>query len=146
MPQGPIQTVQNHVVVQASAGLQAHAVTPGRKKAALVIAGLADLVQLGFFPVFGEGALSIPDDVLDVVIAIVLFAMLGFKLRILLALAIELVPGVALFPSWTAVVATLPTVEVKKIKAQIIEAPQTRTPPSPLPADGKLPEIDSYQG
>ena len=143
MVDGPIQTVQNHVVAQASSGLQAHAVTPGRKKAALVVAGLADLVQLGFFPVFGEGALSIPDDVLDVIIAIVLFAMLGFKLRILLALAIELVPGVALFPSWTAVVATLPTAEVKKIRAEVV---QTRTPPSPLPADGKLPETDAYLG
>jgi hypothetical protein len=143
MVEGPIQTVQNHVVAQATAGLQAHAVTPGRKKAALVIAGLADLVQLGFFPVFGEGALSIPDDVLDVIIAVVLFALLGFKLRILLALAIELVPGVALFPSWTAVVATLPTVEVKKIRAEVV---QTRTPPTPLPPDGKLPETDAYLG
>jgi len=143
MAEGPIQTVQNHVVAQATAGLQAHAVTPGRKKAALVIAGLADLVQLGFFPIFGEGALSIPDDVLDVIIAVVLFALLGFKLRILLALAIELVPGVALFPSWTAVVATLPTAEVKKVKSEIV---QTRTLPTPLPADGKLPETDAYSG
>jgi len=143
MVDGPIQTVQNHVVAQATAGLQAHAVTPGRKKAALVIAGLADLVQLGFFPIFGEGALSIPDDVLDVIIAVVLFALLGFKLRILLALAIELVPGVALFPSWTAVVATLPTAEVKKIRTEVV---QTRTPPAPLPPDGKLPETDAYLG
>lgn len=144
MVDGPIQTVQNHVVAQATAGLQAHAVTPGRKKAALVVAGLADLIQLGFFPIFGEGALSIPDDVLDVIIAVVLFALLGFKLRILLALAIELVPGVALFPSWTAVVATLPTAEApKKIRAEVV---QTRTPPAPLPPDGKLPETDAYQG
>jgi hypothetical protein len=143
MVDGPIQTVQNHVVAQATAGLQAHAVTPGKKKAALVVAGLADLIQLGFFPVFGEGALSIPDDVLDVIVAVVLFALLGFKLRILLALAIELVPGVALFPSWTAVVATLPTVEVKKIRTEVV---QTRTPPAPLPPDGKLPETDAYLG
>jgi hypothetical protein len=144
MAEGPIQTVQNHVVAQATAGLHAHAVTPGRKKAALVVAGLADLIQLGFFPIFGEGALSIPDDVLDVIIAVVLFALLGFKLRILLALAIELVPGVALFPSWTAVVATLPTAEVKKVKSEIVQP--TRTLPTPLPADGKLPETDAYSG
>ena len=146
MVEGPIQTVQNHVVAQATAGLQAHAVTPGRKKVALVVAGLADLVQLGFFPVFGEGALSIPDDVLDVIVAVVLFALLGFKLRILLALAIELVPGVALFPSWTAVIATLPTaaaVPVQKIRTEVV---QTRTPPAPLPPDGKLPETDAYLG
>jgi hypothetical protein len=145
MVDGPIQTVQNHVVAQATAGLQAHAVTPGRKKAALVIAGLADLIQLGFFPVFAGGALEIPDDVLDVIVAIALFALLGFKARILMALALELVPGVALFPSWTAVVATLPTAEApkKKVRTEIVEK---RTPPAPLPPDGKLPETDAYQG
>ena len=127
MPQGPIQAVH--------AGLQTHAVSPSRKKAALVVAAVADLVQLGFFPVFGEGALSIPDDVLDVIVAVALFALLGFKLRVLLALAIELVPGVALFPSWTAVVATLPTAEVKKVKAEIVAK-----------APAQLPETDAYSG
>ena len=114
MTPGPLQTVQREVVTQAQAGLATHAVSPGRKKLALVVAGLADLIQLGFFPIFGEGALSPPDDVLDAVVAIILFATLGFKLRVLLALAIELIPGVALFPSWTAVIATLPTVETPK--------------------------------
>jgi hypothetical protein len=110
---GPMKSVQAQVVAQAHGGLQTHAVTPTRKKVALAIAAVADLVQLGFFPVFGEGALSIPDDVLDVVVAAALFVTLGFKLRVLLALAIELVPGVALFPSWTAVVATIPAVSVE---------------------------------
>ena len=114
MVPGPLQTVQREVVTQAHAGLATHAVSPGRKKLALAVAGLADLIQLGFFPVFGEGALSPPDDVLDVVVAIILLATLGFKLRVLGALLVELVPGIALFPSWTAVVLTLPTVETPK--------------------------------
>src|SRR5215831_1038323 len=109
MVDGPIQTVQNHVVAQATSGLQAHAVTPGRKKAALVLAGLADLAQLGFFPIFGEGALSLPDDVLDVVVALVLLVVLGFRWRLAGALLLELVPGATLFPTWTAVVMSLPT-------------------------------------
>ena len=99
------------LALEAQGALSTHAVTPTRKKVALAIAALADLTQLGLFPVFSEGALSIPDDVLDVLVAIALFVTLGFKLRVLLALALELVPGVALFPSWTAVVATLPTAE-----------------------------------
>jgi hypothetical protein len=107
MSTAPIQ----HVASEAHAALQTHSVTKTRKKIALAVAGLADLLQLGFFPVFGEGALSIPDDVLDVIVALVLFAVLGFSWRILLALAVELVPGVALFPSWTAVVLTLPSHE-----------------------------------
>jgi hypothetical protein len=37
---------------------------------------------------------------------------LGWQWRIAVALGIELVPGVALFPSWTAFVATLPATTV----------------------------------
>lgn len=132
---GPIQAVRTEVAAQAHAGLQTHAVSSTRKKIALVIAGLADLVQLGFFPIFGEGALSIPDDVLDVLVAVALFVTLGFKLRVLLALAIELVPGVALFPSWTAVVATIPSA-----------APVKKLPPKPAASPAALPETDSYSG
>jgi hypothetical protein len=83
-------------------------VTPRRKKIALAIAALADAVQLGFMPVFGEGALSIPDDALDLAVAVALVLTLGWQWRVAMALAIELVPAVALFPSWTVFVATLP--------------------------------------
>ena len=134
---GPIQAVQTEVAAQAHAGLRTHAVTSKRKKVALVVAGLADLIQLGFFPFFGEGALSIPDDVLDIVVAVILFAILGFKLRVLLGLAIELVPGIALFPSWTAVVATIPSVPAQKKQLPLA---QPATPPE------KLPETDAYLG
>jgi len=64
---------------------------------------------MGFFMEFLGGALSLPDDVLDIVVAIALTATLGFRWRLLFALALELTPGVALFPSWTAFVMTLPT-------------------------------------
>jgi len=127
---GPIQ-----LAAQAHGGLQAHTVTPGKKKAALAVAAIADLIQLGLFPFFGEGALSIPDDVLDVVVAVVLFSLLGFKARVLLALAIELVPGVALFPSWTAVVATIPTA-----------APAPKALPQRAAETDALPETDAYSG
>jgi hypothetical protein len=80
------------------------AVTPRRKKIALAIAALADAVQLGFFPVFAEGALSLPDDALDALVALLLLLTLGWRWRLLAALAVELVPGVAVFPTWTAFV------------------------------------------
>jgi hypothetical protein len=83
-------------------------VTPRRKKIALAIAAFADAVQLGFMPVFGEGALSVPDDALDLAVAVALVFTLGWQWRVAAALAIELVPAVALFPSWTVFVATLP--------------------------------------
>jgi hypothetical protein len=80
------------------------AITPRRKKVALAIAALADAIQLGFFPVFGEGALSLPDDALDALVALLLLVTLGWRWRLLAALAVELVPGVAVFPTWTAFV------------------------------------------
>jgi hypothetical protein len=83
-------------------------ITPRRKKVALAIAALADAIQLGLFPAFVEGALSIPDDALDGIVAVLLLVTLGWRWRLVAALALELVPGVALFPSWTAFVATLP--------------------------------------
>lgn len=103
------------------------AVDPKRKKIALAIAALADMVQVGAFPIFAEGALSIPDDALDVGVAIALVVTLGFRWRLLLSLALELVPGMTLFPSWTAVVLSLPvTAPALPITPAISAAPQDR--------------------
>lgn len=113
-PGSAVQAVQGRLAGAAHASLAGHTVSKTRKRLALALAGLADLVQLGFFPVFGEGALSIPDDVLDVVVALALLVTLGLQWRVLVALAIELVPGVALFPTWTAVVLTVPSEEPRK--------------------------------
>lgn len=79
-----------------------------RRKLALAIAVAADLTQLALAPLFAEGALSPLDDALDVVVALLLVLTLGWRWRTLLALGAELVPGVALFPTWTAMVATMP--------------------------------------
>ena len=73
-----------------------------------MVAILADTAQLGFLPVFWLGGLSLPDDVLDLAVAVVLAITMGWSWRLAIALAIELVPGVALFPSWTAFVAMMP--------------------------------------
>jgi hypothetical protein len=85
------------------------AVSTKRKRIALAFASIADLVQMGGFAFFGEGVLSIPDDVLDVVVALALLLTLGFRWRLAFALLLELVPGATLFPTWTAVVLSLPT-------------------------------------
>ena len=45
--------------------------------------------------------------VVDAVTAALLFAVLGFRWSLLSALAIEVVPGLELFPAWTLVVAAL---------------------------------------
>jgi hypothetical protein len=82
-----------------------------QKRVALAIAVVADLLQLGLFPMFAGGLPSIPDDALDVAVALLLVLTLGWRWRFLAALAIELVPGVALFPTWTAFVLTVKSEE-----------------------------------
>ena len=83
------------------------ALTRSRKGIALAIAGMADLIQVAFLPLFGEGVASPFEDALDFGVAIALLGVLGFRWRLAAAFAIELVPGAALFPSWTAAVLSL---------------------------------------
>jgi hypothetical protein len=84
------------------------AVTRARKNVALLVAGAADLAQAVFFPVFIEGVASPFEIGLDVVTAVAILLVVGFKWRLAIALAMELVPGADLFPTWTAVVLSLP--------------------------------------
>ena len=49
--------------------------------------------------------------VLDAITAVVLFVVLGFRWPLLPALAVEVVPGLQLFPAWTLVVAALASAE-----------------------------------
>ncbi len=98
-------------VAHAARGLVSPAAVPAKKKKiALGIAVIADAIQLGLFPIFVEGALSIPDDALDAVVAVSILLILGFRARLALAILAELVPGFALFPSWTLAVMSLPTI------------------------------------
>ena len=95
------------------------AATPKQKRIAVAIALTADLVQLGLAPLFGEGVLSPLCDALDVIVAVALLLTLGFRWRTLFALGAELVPGVALFPTWTAMVLTLPTAKPTEAQPQL---------------------------
>jgi hypothetical protein len=65
----------------------------------------------------GFGVAMIPplQWLLDGVTASVLFAVLGFRWPLLGALAIEAVPGLALFPAWTLVVVTLAGTETQRL-------------------------------
>ena len=47
-------------------------------RAALILAIVADAVQIVVFPLFVEGALSPLDDILDLIVAVALFRLLGW--------------------------------------------------------------------
>ena len=73
----------------------------------MVLAIVADALQIVVFPLFVEGALSPADDVLDLAVAAVLVRLLGWHWEFLPAFAAELVPGLDLVPFWTLAVANV---------------------------------------
>lgn len=83
---------------------------------ALAVALLSDVLSVGF-------ELIPPLQLaLDIVTALALWALCGWRWPLLPALIVEAIPGLALFPTWTLVVGTLPFL------------PQAKGPPA-LPPD-----------
>ena len=74
------------------------------RRAAFALALAADAIQFGLLPLFGEGVLAPLNDALDLVVGILLVRMLGWHPAFLPAFVAELVPGLDLFPTWTAAV------------------------------------------
>ena len=83
-------------------------ILPGsRFRAAMVLAIIADAVQIIAFPLFVEGAISPADDVLDFGIGAMMVHLLGWHWEFLPLFLAKLVPGVDLVPLWTLAVANV---------------------------------------
>ena len=83
-------------------------ISPGpRLRVAMVLAIIADALQIVVFPLFVEGAESPADDVLDIGIGAVLIYLLGWHWEFLPSFVAKLVPGVDLVPFWTMAVASV---------------------------------------
>jgi hypothetical protein len=83
-------------------------VSPGPQfKTAMVLAVVADALQLVVFPAFVEGALSPADDLLDLGVALAMTRLLGWHWEFLPSFLAKLVPGVDLVPFWTIAVANV---------------------------------------
>ena len=78
-----------------------------RFRAAMMLAIIADAVQIVVFPLFIEGAASPADDVLDLAIGAVLVYLLGWHWEFLPSFFAKLVPGIDLVPFWTMAVANV---------------------------------------
>jgi hypothetical protein len=80
-------------------------ISPGpRLRAALVLAILADALQIFVFPYFIEGFGSPADDLLDFGIGAVLTWLLGWHWEFLPSFLGKFVPGVDLVPFWSMAV------------------------------------------
>ena len=83
-------------------------VLPGsRFRAAMILAIIADALQIVVFPLFVEGAESPADDIFDFGIGAVLVYLLGWHWEFLPSFLAKLVPGVDLVPFWTMAVANV---------------------------------------
>jgi hypothetical protein len=94
---------------------------------AWVVAIAADALQIAGFPIFVEGGASLADVVLDVAVAAVLTKLLGWHWAFLPSLVAELIPGVDLFPTWTAAVFFVTRQQVRSTEPEVL-------PPGPAPA------------
>jgi hypothetical protein len=84
------------------------AISPGpRIRTALLLAIVADTIQIVFSPLFFEGVASPADDILDLCMAGVLSYLLGWHWEFLPSFLAKLVPGMDLVPLWTLAVANV---------------------------------------
>ena len=83
-------------------------ISPGpRLRAAMILAIVADALQIIVFPLFIEGAVSPADDGLDLGVGAALVYLLGWHWEFLPSFLTKLVPGVDLVPFWTMAVANV---------------------------------------
>jgi hypothetical protein len=78
-----------------------------RFQVAMVLAVLADALQLIVLPLFVEGAVSPADDILDLGTGVAMVCLLGWRWEFLPSFVAKLVPGVDLVPLWTLAVANV---------------------------------------
>lgn len=96
------------MAVPAQPASEAIRITPGpRMKTALIVAVLADILQLILFPLLIEGFDSPADDFFDIGVAGVLSWLLGWHWEFLPSFAGKLIPGVDMVPLWTLAVANV---------------------------------------
>src|SRR5262245_50213944 len=98
-----------------------------QQRLAWLVAIAADALQIVGFPMFVEGGASPADAVLDVAVAAVLTKLLGWHWAFLPSLVAELIPGVDLFPTWTAAVFFVTRQQVRSAEPEVL-------PPGPAPA------------
>jgi hypothetical protein len=83
-------------------------ISPGPQfRLAMLVAILADALQLVVFPMFVEGAFSPTEDLLDLGVGAVMVKLLGWHWEFLPSFLVKLVPGVDLVPFWTLAVANV---------------------------------------
>jgi hypothetical protein len=99
---------------------------PREHKLAWAVAMAADAIQIVLLPATVWGAASPIDDVLDLIVAGLLWRLLGWHWALLPSFATKLIPGIDLLPTWTATVMFMTRQQVHSKEPEIL-------PPGPAP-------------
>jgi len=97
------------------------------QRLAWLVAMAADAIQIVALPLFAPGGFSPADTLLDLAVAGILLRLLGWHWAFLPTFAAELVPGLDLFPTWTAAVFFATRQQIRPTEPEIL-------PPGPAPA------------
>ena len=74
---------------------------------AMIVAIVADALQILILPAFVEGAMSPADDIMDFGVAALMVNLLGWHWEFLPSFLLKLAPGIDLVPLWTLAVANV---------------------------------------
>jgi hypothetical protein len=96
-----------------------------RLRIAMILAIVADVLQIAILPWVIEGAESPVDDILDLSVGGLLTFLLGWHWEFLPSFAAKLIPGVDLVPLWTLAVANV----YRKSRAQVSVSAAAQNPP-----------------
>jgi hypothetical protein len=99
-------------------------VTSREHRKAWFVAIMADAIQIVGLPLFAAGGISPLDTGLDLVTAAILSKILGWHWAFLPTFAVEMVPGMDLFPTWTAAVFFVTRNQVRTIEPEILRPDQ----------------------
>lgn len=102
--------------------------TAKRIKLARIIAVTADFLQMGLFPLFGEGFASPLDVGVDVLVCGVMVWLVGWHFAFLPSFLMEGIPMVDLAPTWTIAV----FIATRKKKSTVIDVQTERVKPELL--------------
>src|SRR5271169_177765 len=110
-------------------------ISPGPQfRAAMLLAIVADALQIVIFPAFVAGGLSPADDVLDLGVGALMIHLLGWHWEFLPSFFAKLVPGVDLVPFWTLAVANVYRKAKRTAEASIAETSNIEKPHELPPA------------
>jgi hypothetical protein len=99
---------------------QIRALSSTEHRIAWSVAIAADTIQIGLFPLFAAGGASPAEAGLDLAVGFLLTKLLGWHWAFLPSFFSELVPGLDLFPTWTAAVFFVTRKEAQSDEPEIL--------------------------